>query len=150
MEPITAVFYVTHKFRMKISQANSKQIIYVWSSPSSSSLSLLSLYDNEAQPSNVKHLCYACAILTKVWPAHNFTRHYHYRRWSSLSSLDPAFAVWKSFSFQSPSFTAQYKVSLSLNCTFTVQGTFRVHRDNKTQTTTFSSGIAAGLRWAAC
>ena len=179
MEPITAVFYVTHKFRMKISQANSKQIIYVWwkkksyvwSSPSSSSLSLLSLYDNEAQPSNVKHLCYACAILTKVWPAHNFTRHYHYRRWSSslsmiiiitdhhhyhqwssLSSLDPvaAFAFWKSFSFQSPSFTAQYKVSLSLNCTFTVQGTFRVHRDNKTQTTTFSSGIAAGLRWAAC
>ena len=168
MEPITAVFYVTHKFRMKISQANSKQIIYVWSSPSSSSLSLLSLYDNEAQPSNVKHLCYACAILTKVWPAHNFTRHYHYRRWSSSlsmiiiiindhhyhqwSSLDPveAFAFWKSFSFQSPSFTAQYKVSLSLNCTFTVQGTFRVHRDNKTQTTTFSSGIAAGLRWAAC
>ena len=61
----------------------------------------------------------ARAILTKVWPAHNFTRHYHYRRWSSLSSLDPvaAFAFWKSFSFQSPSFTAQYKVSLSLNCT---------------------------------
>ena len=70
-------------------------------------------------------------------------------QWSSLDPVE-AFAFWKSFSFQSPSFTAQYKVSLSLNCTFTVEGTFRVHRDNKTQTTTFSSGIAAGLRWAAC